>query len=96
MCRSIQALHNYEPPSTTDEVQAAALQYVRKISGMTRPAHVNEAAFDRAVEAISAITQELLGAFVATTPARDRAVQRQRARARWERRAAPRPQGAAT
>ena len=74
MCRSIQPLHNYEPPPGDDEVRAAALQYVRKISGMTRSAQVNQAAFDRAV---------------ATTPPHNRAIERQRARARWERRQAP-------
>jgi hypothetical protein len=56
MCRSIQPLHNYEPPSGPDEVRAAALQYVRKVSGMTRPAGANQAAFDRAVDAVSAAT----------------------------------------
>jgi hypothetical protein len=86
MCRSIQALHNYEPPSSADDVRAAALQYVRKISGMTRPARVNQAAFDQAVEAVTMATRELLDALVATTPPRDRAVERQRARARRERR----------
>jgi hypothetical protein len=91
MCRSIQPLHNYEPPSGNDEVRAAALQYVRKISGMQRPAQVNQAAFDRAVEAVAAATQGLLEALVATTPPHDRAVERVRARARWERRQAPEP-----
>ncbi|MGD0019768.1 MAG: DUF2277 domain-containing protein [Candidatus Limnocylindrales bacterium] len=90
MCRSIQTLHNYAPPPSADDVRAAALQYVRKISGMTRPARANQAAFDRAVEAVTAATQELLGALVATTPPRDRTVERQRARARWERQQAPR------
>jgi Uncharacterized conserved protein len=89
MCRSIQPLHNYEPPPGDDEVRAAALQYVRKISGMTRPAQVNQAAFDRAVEAVAAATRQLLGSLVATTPPHNRAIERQRARARWERRQAP-------
>ena len=88
MCRSIQPLHNYEPPTTPDEMRAAALQYVRKISGMTRPAHVNEAAFDRAVEAVSAATADLLAALVASTPPHNRTVERARARARFERRQA--------
>jgi hypothetical protein len=91
MCRSIQPLHNYEPPSGDDEVRAAALQYVRKISGMQRPAQVNQAAFDRAVEAVATATQGLLESLVATTPPHDRAVDRLRARARWERRQAPSP-----
>jgi hypothetical protein len=88
MCRSIHPLHNYEPPTTTDEIREAAVQYVRKISGMTRPARVNEAAFDRAVESVAAATGQLLEALVATTPPHDRAVERARARARFERRQA--------
>jgi hypothetical protein len=84
MCRSIQPLHNYEPPTTPDEMRAASLQYVRKISGMTRPSHVNEAAFERAVEAVSAVTAELLAELVATTPPHDRSVERARRRARFE------------
>jgi hypothetical protein len=90
MCRSIQPLHNYEPPTGPDEVRAAALQYVRKVSGMIRPARVNEAAFARAVEAVSTATAELLAALVASNPPRDRAIERQRARARFERREASR------
>jgi hypothetical protein len=86
MCRSIQPLHNYEPSAGADEVRAAALQYVRKISGMTRPARVNQAAFDAAVERIAAATQELLAGLVATAPPRDRTAERQRARVRWEQR----------
>ena len=86
MCRSIQPLHNYAPPTTADEVHAAALQYVRKISGTTRPARVNQAAFDGAVSGVTAATHELLRALVATTPPHDRAVERQRARERRERR----------
>ena len=86
MCRSIQPLHNYEPPTTPDEVRAAALQYVRKISGMTRPARVNEPAFDAAVEAIAAATRGLLATLVATTPPHDRTLERQRARVRWAQR----------
>jgi hypothetical protein len=90
MCRSIQPLHNYEPPTSPEEMRAAALQYVRKVSGMTRPARVNEAAFDRAVEAVSEATRQLLDGLVATSPPHDRTVERQRARALWERRQAPR------
>jgi hypothetical protein len=93
VCRSIQPLHNYEPPSGPDEVRAAALQYVRKISGMTRPSGVNQAAFDRAVDAVDAATGALLGALVPTTPPHDRVLERQRARARWERRQAAIPAG---
>jgi len=90
MCRSIQPLHNYEPPTGPGEVRAAALQYVRKVSGMTRPSRVNEAAFDRAVEAVAAATTGLLASLVATTPPHDRVVERERARARFERREASR------
>ena len=85
MCRSIQPLHNYDPPTTQDEVRAAALQFVRKISGTARPARVNQAAFDRAVDAVALATAELLAGLVATNPPHDRAVERLRARARRER-----------
>jgi hypothetical protein len=86
VCRSIQPLHNYEPPTTADEVQAAALQYVRKVSGMRRPAAVNQTAFNRAVAAVTIATGEMLAALVATAPPHDRAVEREHARARRERR----------
>jgi hypothetical protein len=86
MCRSIQPLHNYEPPTSDAEIRAAAVQFVRKISGSTRPALVNRAAFDRAVDAVAAATTELLGSLVATTPPHDRAVEMARRRARFERR----------
>ena len=89
MCRSIQPLHNYEPPTTAEEVRAAALQYVRKVSGMTRPTGANEAAFSRGVEAVAAATRQLIDTLVATTPPHDRSVERRRARARWERRRSP-------
>lgn len=82
MCRSIHTLHNFEPPATVDEVRAAAVQYVRKISGATRPSRANTAAFDRAVEEIEAATQRLLDAMVATTPSRDREVEAAKAKAR--------------
>jgi hypothetical protein len=85
MCRSIQPLHNYEPPTNADEVRAAALQYVRKISGMNRPARVNQDAFDTAVDAVSAATLGLLDGLVATSPPHDRIVERERARARRQR-----------
>jgi hypothetical protein len=88
MCRSIQPLHNYEPPTTAEEIRSAALQYVRKVSGMTRPARVNEAAFDRAVESVAQATRQMLDGFVALSPPHDRRVERQRARALWERRQA--------
>jgi hypothetical protein len=86
MCRSIQPLHNYEPPTSDEEVHAAAMQYVRKVSGMTHPAAVNEVAFDRAVGTVATATRQLLRDLVATSPPHDRTIERQRARARWERR----------
>ncbi|HEX7490401.1 MAG TPA: DUF2277 domain-containing protein [Candidatus Limnocylindrales bacterium] len=84
MCRSIQPLHNYDPPTTEDEVRAAALQYVRKVSGMRKPARVNQAAFDRAVELMTSATAELLESLVATAPPHGREVERRRAMARRE------------
>ncbi len=86
MCRNIHQLHNFEPPATANEVHAAALQYVRKVAGTTRPSQVNQAAFDQAVAAIAAATQELLDALVTNAPAKDRAVEAAKARARAERR----------
>ena len=86
MCRNIRTLHNFAPPASEDEIRAAALQYVRKVSGSTRPSKANEEAFAHAVEAVAAITAELLDALVTTAPARDRAVEAAKARARFERR----------
>lgn len=86
MCRSIHQLHNFEPPATPDEIHAAALQYVRKIAGTTRPSQANQAAFDQAVETVRAATAELLAALVTSAPPRDRAVEAAKARARAERR----------
>ncbi|GLY08346.1 MULTISPECIES: DUF2277 domain-containing protein [Actinoplanes] len=86
MCRSIHQLHNFEPPATEDEVQAAALQYVRKIAGSTRPSQANQAAFDAAVAAVAAATTELLANLVTTAPPRDREVEAAKARARAEKR----------
>jgi hypothetical protein len=82
MCRNIRTLHNFEPAASDDEIHAAALQYVRKVSGMTRPARVNEEAFQRAVEAVTEATSRLLGELVATAPPRDRAREIERARER--------------
>ncbi|GAB3652857.1 DUF2277 domain-containing protein [Glycomyces tarimensis] len=82
MCRSIQSLHNLQPPATSDEVTAAALQYVRKISGSSRPSQANQEAFDRAVAAVAAATQELLDSLVTTAPPRDREVEAAKAKAR--------------
>lgn len=86
MCRNIRTLHNVEPPATEDEIRAAALQYVRKVSGSQRPSKANEAAFGRAVDDIAAITRRLLGELVTTAPPRDREVEAAKARARAEKR----------
>jgi len=88
MCRSIHTLHNFAPPTTAEEIHAASLQYVRKVSGMTRPSGRNQAAFERAVEAVTAATRGLLEELVATAPPHDRDVELARTRARWERRQA--------
>ena len=88
MCRSIHTLYNFEPPATREEVDAAALQYVRKISGFTKPSQANEEAFDRAVEAVAAASERLLGELVTTAPPRDREVEAAKKRARWLERAA--------
>jgi hypothetical protein len=82
MCRNIRTLHNFEPPASEGEVQAAALQYVRKVSGSTKPSKANEQAFARAVADIAAVTQRLLEELVTTAPPRDREVEAARARAR--------------
>jgi hypothetical protein len=86
MCRNIKTLHNYEPPATSEEVQAAALQYVRKVSGSTKPSQANEAAFARAVDEVAATTQCLLDELVTNAAPKDRDVEAQRARARAEKR----------
>lgn len=82
MCRNIHTLHNFEPAATDDEVHAAALQYVRKISGSTKPSHANEAAFERAVAEIAHITRHLLEDLVSNAPPKDREVEAAKARAR--------------
>jgi hypothetical protein len=86
MCRNIRTLHNFEPPATSDEVRAAALQYVRKISGSTKPSAANATAFERAVEAVAAASAELLGSLVTTAPPKDREVEAAKARARAQQR----------
>jgi len=86
MCRNIRTLHNFEPPATADEVNAAALQYVRKVSGSTKPSKANEVAFGRAVDDIAAITRRLLAELVTAAPPRDREVEAARARARADKR----------
>jgi hypothetical protein len=86
MCRNIKTLHNFEPPATEDEVRAAALQYVRKISGSTKPSKANEAAFERAVDAVAHASMHLLSDLVTTAAPRDREVEAERARERGRKR----------
>ena len=86
MCRNIRQLHNFEPPASEAEVRDAALQYVRKISGSSKPSKANEAAFERAVDAVSAATTQLLDSLVTAAPPKDREVERAKARARSEQR----------
>ncbi len=86
MCRNIKTLHNFEPPATEEEIRAAALQYVRKISGSTNPSAANREAFDRAVDEVARVSEELLGALVTSAPPRDREVEAARARERAVRR----------
>jgi hypothetical protein len=83
MCRNIRVLHNFEPAATSEEVDAAALQYVRKVSGMNKPSKANQAAFDHAVHEIAHITEHLLAGLVATTPPKDREAEAARRRARY-------------
>jgi hypothetical protein len=82
MCRNIRTLHNFEPPATDDEVRAAALQYVRKVSGMTKPSAANQDAFDEAVDAVAATTTALLETLVTRAAPRDREIEAAKARAR--------------
>jgi hypothetical protein len=86
MCRNIRTLHNFEPSATEDEIRAAALQYVRKVSGATKPSKANEAVFARAVDEIAHITAHLLDDLVTHAPPRDRDVEAAKARARAEKR----------
>ena len=86
MCRNIKTLHNFAPPATDEEVRGSALQYVRKLSGSTRPSKANAEAFDVAVEEVATATRKLLGRLVSTTPPRDREVEALKARERWNRR----------
>jgi hypothetical protein len=86
MCRNIRTLHNYEPPATEDEVRAAALQYVRKISGTSKPSKANQEAFDRAVDAVTAASARLLDELVTNAPPKDREVEAAKAKARAQQR----------
>ena len=88
MCRSIHTLYNFEPPATHEEVHAAALQYVRKISGFTKPSQANAEAFERAVEAVAAASERLLDELVTTAPPKNREAEAAKKRLRWEQRAA--------
>jgi hypothetical protein len=89
MCRSIKTLHNFKPPATEEEIRASAVQFVRKLSGFTRPSKANEAAFDRAVDDVTRAAHALLDSLVTTAPPRDRAVEAAKARARAAERYGP-------
>jgi hypothetical protein len=82
MCRNIRTLHNFEPPATEDEIRASSLQYVRKISGFTKPSRANAEAFDRAVDDVARVTRRLLDELVTNAPPKDREVEAAKARAR--------------
>jgi hypothetical protein len=84
MCRNIRTLHNFDPPATDEEIQASALQYVRKISGSTKPSQANAEAFEEAVEAVADVTRCLLDSLVTTAPPKDREVEAAKAKARSE------------
>jgi hypothetical protein len=88
MCRNIRTLYNFQPPATDDEVRAAALQYVRKISGFTKPSQANAEAFDRAIDAVAEASWELLAQLSTSAPPKDREVEAAKARARGEQRRA--------
>ena len=82
MCRNIKTLHNFKPPATKEEIRASSLQFVRKLSGFTKPSKANEEAFNRAVEQVAQAATELLDSLVTTAPPRDREVEAAKARAR--------------
>jgi hypothetical protein len=86
MCRNIRTLHNFDPPATADEIHASALQYVRKISGSTKPSQANAEAFEEAIEAVEAATQTLLDRLVTNAPPKNREVEAAKAKARSEQR----------
>jgi hypothetical protein len=83
MCRNIRTLYHYDPPTTEDEVRAASLQFVRKVSGFTRPSQANQEAFDRAVDEVSETVRALMGSLVTTSPPRNREAEIAKKRARW-------------
>jgi hypothetical protein len=82
MCRNIRTLHNFEPPATEDEIRASSLQYVRQISGFTKPSQANAEAFERAVDEVAAVTARLLDQLVTNAPPKDREVEAAKAKAR--------------
>jgi hypothetical protein len=84
MCRNIKTLHNFKPPATDEEIRASSLQFVRKLSGFTKPSKANELAFNRAVEQVAQVAHELLDSLVTNAPPRDREVEASKARARTE------------
>ena len=86
MCRAIKTLHNFKPPATDDEIRASSLQFVRKLSGFTRPSRANEAAFNRAIDEVTQAARGLLNALVTNAPPRDREVEASKARAKSARR----------
>ena len=86
MCRNIRSLYNFEPPATPHEIEGAALQYVRKISGFTKPSQANAAAFERAVDAVAEISAKLMDELVTSAPPKDREVEAAKARARAQQR----------
>ena len=93
MCRNIRPLFNYEPPATGEEVRASSIQYVRKVSGYTKPSAANQEAFDRAIERVAEATSELIAALVTATPPRDRESEARRAREHARLRYGPAPGG---
>ena len=90
MCRNIRVLYNFQPPTTVEEMRTAALQYVRKVSGLGKPSQSDEKVFERAVDEVARATEKLLSALTADTQVRTREGERDKARARWKMRALPR------
>jgi hypothetical protein len=84
MCRNIKTLHNFKPPATEEEIRASSVQFVRKLSGFTKPSKVNEAVFNRAIDQVAAVATELLGSLVSNAPPRDRETEAVKARLRSE------------
>ncbi len=88
MCRNIRTLYNFDPPTTDEEIRAAALQYVRKVTGLSKPSRADDTVFERAVDEVAATTARVLKELVAKAPVRTREHERDRARARWKQREA--------